>query len=255
VDLNFGPQRKYPWLSIGRAEAKNAQLMVDAVAKLGSMGFKVRQADVREAVGFAEPQDNDELFVAPSPGYPGFTAALPGAVDPGAPPERGPLDPAVAEISLNGIQVQAVLDVIKQLIAREIPESVGAGLIGAVGIPEDRAQKMAADAIKQPAPPVSQQPAIAAARVRAELLAQELEGGADAIALAAQRQAISEPELLKPVVDEIQKLAALSGSYEEFRRRLAAARGSLDMTPLGERLALLTFQTLAGGIVGDTVKS
>lgn len=67
VDLNFGPQKRYPWFKIGRPETKNAQLMIDAVQKLGPMGFRVAQYDIREAVGFNEPEDDDECFAAPAP--------------------------------------------------------------------------------------------------------------------------------------------------------------------------------------------
>jgi phage gp29-like protein len=74
VDLNHGPPAsgKYPYLWIGRPEPKNAALMVDTAAKLLPYGFKVSQSNIREAVGYDEPQATDELLTAP-------TAAAPGA--------------------------------------------------------------------------------------------------------------------------------------------------------------------------------
>lgn len=68
VDLNFGPQVKYPWLWIGRPEPKNAKLMVDTAALLVPRGLKVRAADLRAATGFDEPQDGDEVLTAPAGG-------------------------------------------------------------------------------------------------------------------------------------------------------------------------------------------
>jgi hypothetical protein len=251
VLLNYGPQVKAPYLTIGRPEQKNAQLMVDAAQKLGGQ-MKIRVSDIREAVGFSEPQENDELISAPPTASPfGFF-----------PPDAGelpgmPAPAASGDVSLNGAQITAVLEVTQKLIAREIPPDVAVALIAAVGIAEDRAREMVNKAMQQPqpaAPPSDVRPALAAARVRAELLAQELEGGADAIAIAARQQAMEAPDVLMPVVDQVLKLAALSQDETEFRRRLAAFRPDAALTPLSDNLARLTFQSLAGGIVGDTLR-
>lgn len=184
VDFNYGAAAKCPAASIGRPETKNAQLMVDAAQKLGG-GMKIRVADLREAVGFSEPQDNDEIYAPP--------AAAPSPFMFGAPPS--------------------------------------------------------------PANDQAIQQSIAASRQRAELLAAELEGGGDAIAVAAQEQAKSSAELLKPLRDQILQVAALSSGADDFRRRLRALRPNVDVTPLADRLAMLTFQALAGGVVGDTLKN
>jgi len=81
VDLNHGPPAsgKYPYLWIGRPEPKNAALMVDTAAKLVPLGFKVSQSNLRETVGFDEPQPTDELLTMPAaapPGAPGGNVPL-----------------------------------------------------------------------------------------------------------------------------------------------------------------------------------
>ena len=175
VDLNYGPQPKYPWLWIGRPEAKDAQLQIDAAAKLVPLGWKIRSADLRAVVGFSEPQEGDEVLTAPSVG-----ASLPTG---------------------NAISKQDV------------------------------------------------SAALATARTRAELLAQEMDSG-DAIARAAREQ---DADVMKKAVDQILHAAAISADANEFRRRLQALYASIDTSPLAERLALLTFQALAAGLNGDTL--
>jgi phage gp29-like protein len=174
IIVNYGPQERYPYLTVGRPDPKDAKLMIEA-AKLP--GFRVAADDLRAAVGFREPGEGDEIYI-------GGAASSP------------PL----------------------------------------------------------PASPQQITQSLAAARVRVELLAEEISGGADAIALAAKQQARESAELLQPVVDQILAVAAVSGTEAEFRRRLLALKPDLDMSPLGDRLALLAFQSLAGGIVGDTLR-
>lgn len=184
VIVNYGPQARYPYLTIARPEQKNVAQMVDAAVKLVPLGLKVRAADLREAVGFGEPQDNDELLIAPA-----------------------------------------------------LPSPFNFGGFGIGGTTPERAQQ-----------------AIAAARVHAELLAQELGGGPDAIATASKRMAMESAEMLSPVVDQIIAAAAASTDEEGFRRRLRALRDDLDMTPLADSLTSLCFQSLAGGMFGETLR-
>jgi len=63
--LNYGPRPKYPTIRVGRTEAKDTAIMIDAVAKLVPIGFRVKQDDIRSAVGFDTPQPGDEIFAAP----------------------------------------------------------------------------------------------------------------------------------------------------------------------------------------------
>lgn len=182
VDLNIGPQQNYPWLYIGRPEDQDVQMMIDAAAKLAPLGLKIRQQDLRGAVGFSEPQDGDELLTPAPP---------PNPFAPGGAPPLGQ-------------------------------------------------------------PPLLQlpKPALARAQSRAALLAAEIiSGGDDEIARAAHEQAANSPEVMKALVDQILAAAAASKTPDEFRAHLRHI--DPDVTQLGEKLGMLTFQALAGGVLGE----
>ena len=77
IDLNRGPRRWYPSLSIGRAEEHDINAMSEAIARLVPMGLRVRQAQVREMLGLDDPDAEDELLGGgsePSPTEPDETA-------------------------------------------------------------------------------------------------------------------------------------------------------------------------------------
>jgi hypothetical protein len=55
---------------------------------------------------------------------------------------------------------------------------------------------------------------------------------------------------MKALVDQIIAAAAASKTPDEFRAHLR--RIDPDVTQLGEKLGMLTFQALAGGVLGET---
>jgi phage gp29-like protein len=71
VDLNYGPQEVYPKIKVGRADEKDAALIIDAVEMLVPLGFRVGQGQVRTILGISEPDPEDEVFsnaASPAPG-------------------------------------------------------------------------------------------------------------------------------------------------------------------------------------------
>jgi phage gp29-like protein len=66
IDLEFGPQKAYPRLKIGRADEVDVELVVTSVTKLVPMGLKVGQKQMRSLVGIGAPEDGDELLTAPA---------------------------------------------------------------------------------------------------------------------------------------------------------------------------------------------
>lgn len=165
VDLNFGAQKRYPTLSIGREDTKDAALIVEAAEKLAGM-MDIRAQDIREAVGFSEPQQGDILLRAPA-----------------AP---APTDPA---------------------LQRDISN-----------------------------------PAIASADTR------------DAIERATHEQLGDWAKVMQPAADQIRAVAARCTSLEQFKTELAKLYPHLDMSPLANHLAILTFQALTAGAAGDTLE-
>lgn len=67
VALEFGPQKAYPKIRIGRPETADVQMILEAVAKLLPAGLKVGQRQMAELIGIGAPDDDDELL-APSTG-------------------------------------------------------------------------------------------------------------------------------------------------------------------------------------------
>lgn len=81
VDLNFGPQQRYPRVRIGRPEKKDVDTIVNAVQVLVPLGLKVGQKQMRDTVGLEEPEEGDELLTPPQQ-----PPARPGATGGGTPP-------------------------------------------------------------------------------------------------------------------------------------------------------------------------
>ncbi|NOR63261.1 MAG: DUF935 family protein [Rhodobacteraceae bacterium] len=68
VDLNYGPQKKYPRLVIARPEQKDVKLIVESVERLAPLGFKVSQKTMQELLGLPEVEAGDQLLgAAPLP--------------------------------------------------------------------------------------------------------------------------------------------------------------------------------------------
>lgn len=66
IDLEFGPQAKYPRLKIARPETEDLSALATSLGTLVPLGLRVSQSAVRERFGFAEPEDDaDILQIAP----------------------------------------------------------------------------------------------------------------------------------------------------------------------------------------------
>ncbi|MFT4162848.1 DUF935 domain-containing protein [Shinella sp.] len=78
VDLNYGPRKHYPTLVIPITENEDIAALVDAVTRLVPLGLKVSMSEVRERIGFEEPDEKAELLVP--------SASRPPAIETGARP-------------------------------------------------------------------------------------------------------------------------------------------------------------------------
>ena len=84
VDLNFGPQQRYPLLKIGRPDEVDVEKFMGNVEKFVKLGGRVGAAEVRDRIGVSDPAPDEELLGAPK--------AEPdpaGLDDPAAPPAPG----------------------------------------------------------------------------------------------------------------------------------------------------------------------
>ncbi len=66
VDLNFGPQEKYPFLQLPVPDPEDVEALSKALGTLVPLGLRVKQAEIREKVGLSDPQDGDELLTPPA---------------------------------------------------------------------------------------------------------------------------------------------------------------------------------------------
>lgn len=92
IDLNFGPQDRYPQILIKAVEQEDLTLLAEALARLVPLGLKVEQSEIRDKFGLSEPADDAELLVPPAP------SALPGAQESA---------PGQADRAMNSVQADA----------------------------------------------------------------------------------------------------------------------------------------------------
>jgi len=65
IDLNRGPQRRYPKIRLGRSEYTNIPELSAALGALIPMGLKVSQNEIRSKMGLKEPDSEDDLLAPP----------------------------------------------------------------------------------------------------------------------------------------------------------------------------------------------
>jgi phage gp29-like protein len=61
VDLNFGVQQAYPRLSIEVAEPEDIKAKIDGAVALMGQGVKFRATELRDKLGFSDPEAGDEI--------------------------------------------------------------------------------------------------------------------------------------------------------------------------------------------------
>ncbi len=95
IQLERGPQKKYPSLHIGRAEDKDVQLTVASASTLVPMGLKVSTTYFNDLLGIPVPEASAELLVAPPAGA-SNPFGMPPALNSAAPRVQDVHDPIAA---------------------------------------------------------------------------------------------------------------------------------------------------------------
>ena len=67
IDLNYGPQERYPVFQLPVIEPEDTAALVDGLSKLVPLGLTVKLNEVRARLGLSEPQEDDEVLKAPAP--------------------------------------------------------------------------------------------------------------------------------------------------------------------------------------------
>ena len=92
VDLEFGPQKRYPRLRIARPEAEDLKQLAESLNILVPLGVRVSMSDIRDRFGLADPGPEDEILRPMAPSSP------PAVPAPGAPGPEGVMKARSAEI-------------------------------------------------------------------------------------------------------------------------------------------------------------
>jgi phage gp29-like protein len=134
VELNRGPQAAYPKLKIGRAEETDIAAMADALGKLVPAGLKVSAREVRDRLGFADPEPDEEVlgFVPPEP-PPGDPPVPPPPPPPdvvraqAAPADPGEVDDAIDDLVRDALEADGWEEVLEPVVGplRGLAESAG----------------------------------------------------------------------------------------------------------------------------------
>lgn len=213
--LNFGPQAKYPKIEIGRSETVDVDKMSNALARLVPLGLKVSSKEVRDKIGFTDPEDGEEVLGvnanAPAVEFTGQPKPTPGGPQ-SAPPEPGAKPPQPAAPGPGGRptpgqgQEKGLLALSEPL--KEAPNAAASGA-GAAG--------------------------------------DGIDAGVD-VALGDW-----EP-LAEPLVRPVEELLAACNTIEEARERLTEAMAALGDDELVTLLARAGFNARAAGLLGAQVK-
>jgi phage gp29-like protein len=86
IDLEYGPQKAYPKLKIGRADQRDVKLTVDSIGTLMPFGLRVEKSWANDMLGIPDPDPDAELLTAPAPARNPFADLLPGEAEPGTRP-------------------------------------------------------------------------------------------------------------------------------------------------------------------------
>jgi phage gp29-like protein len=78
IDLNFGPQERYPTLKLYVPDQEDLAALVDMLAKLVPLGLKVEQSVIRDKFGLPDPDPKGELLGTPNAPLPAPTSSADG---------------------------------------------------------------------------------------------------------------------------------------------------------------------------------
>lgn len=137
VDLNYGVPKRYPRITIPIAEPEDTDMIIRNVTRLAVAGVRFNQSEVRQRLGFSDPEPGDDVVGGPpEPRRPGAGTAMnretPGPAD--------ALDELEAEMLEDWEEVMGeTLDPIEAIIeGAGSYEEVMERLAGLDGLPSSR---------------------------------------------------------------------------------------------------------------------
>ncbi|WP_342352698.1 phage portal protein family protein, partial [Gemmobacter caeni] len=67
IQLEFGPQKRYPRIRIGRPKTEDLSALATAVDKMVRLGMEIEEGEIRARFGFSEPKPGARLLRAAAP--------------------------------------------------------------------------------------------------------------------------------------------------------------------------------------------
>ncbi|MDA4635529.1 DUF935 domain-containing protein, partial [Escherichia coli] len=65
MDLNYGPQDRYPTMVITVTENEDIKALAEVIAQLVPLGLEVSMPKMRQRIGFEDPDEGDILLRSP----------------------------------------------------------------------------------------------------------------------------------------------------------------------------------------------
>lgn len=133
INLEYGPQKRYPRIKIERPETEDLERLATVLNVLVPMGLRVSMPEVRDKIGLADPAKDEAVLHAPAAG----ALALPG-------PGATPLLPAPSEtVALNAAKPAPATpaDRITDRLAADTERDVR-GMLSTLSLMMDRASDL-----------------------------------------------------------------------------------------------------------------
>lgn len=121
IDLERGPQKRYPTLIIERPEATDLEKHSNALSRLVPLGLRIAQSEVRDRFGWTEPKPGEEILGAPAPA-PAETPA------PEVEDDDEDEDDAEAALQARGRESKAIADILADRLQPAGDAAIGAWL-------------------------------------------------------------------------------------------------------------------------------
>ncbi|RJG46451.1 DUF935 domain-containing protein [Mesorhizobium sp. DCY119] len=67
IDLEYGPQERYPRLRIARPDEEDLAQLSTSLSQLVPLGLRVQASEIRDKFGLSDPEDGAEVLGAPNP--------------------------------------------------------------------------------------------------------------------------------------------------------------------------------------------
>ncbi|WP_431281649.1 DUF935 domain-containing protein [Humitalea sp. 24SJ18S-53] len=124
IAFNFGPQKAYPSIRVGRSDEVPLPIVIEALKGLVPLGLRVEASEVRDRLGFSEPSEGEGTDVL------GLLRAAPPPPAPEPPPSLN----AMRRLLTSRHATQPDPDLVEAMVTRLARDAEGAmaGLTGAI---------------------------------------------------------------------------------------------------------------------------